>query len=138
VAIAAGRRLAERLFNNKPNSKLDYNNIPSVIFSHPTVGSIGMTDEEAFQKYGKENIKIYSSKFTNMYHAVISRKTGTAMKLVTLLPTEKIIGLHLVGIASDEILQGFSVAIKMGATKNDFDETVAIHPTAAEELVTMT
>jgi len=137
VAIAAGRRLAERLFNNKTNLKLDYENIPSVIFSHPTIGTIGLTEEEAIAKHGKDNIKIYFSKFTNLYHAITARKVETRMKLVTLLPDEKILGLHTIGIGSDEMLQGFSVAIKMGATKADFDNTVAIHPTAAEEFVTM-
>jgi len=137
VAIAAGRRLAERLFNNQHNLKLDYENIPSVIFSHPTVGAVGLTEEEAIKKYGKDKLKIYTSKFTNMYHAVTERKVGTNMKMITILPDEKVVGLHLVGIGSDEMLQGFAVAIKMGATKAHFDDTVAIHPTAAEEIVTM-
>jgi len=137
VAIAAGRRLAERLFNNKHQLKLDYENIPSVIFSHPPSGAVGLTEEEAIEKYGKENIKIYSTKFTNMYHAVMERKVGTSMKMITVLPNEKVVGLHLVGLGSDEMLQGFGVAIKMGATKAQFDDTVAIHPTSAEEVVTM-
>jgi len=137
VAIAAGRRLAERVFNNKHNLKLEYENIPSVIFSHPTVGAVGLTEEEAIKKYGKDKLKIYTSKFTNMYHAVTERKVGTNMKMITILPDEKVVGLHLVGIGSDEMLQGFAVAIKMGATKAHFDDTVAIHPTAAEEIVTM-
>jgi len=108
-----------------------------VVFSHPTIGTVGFTEEEAVKQYGKENIKIYTSKFTNMYHSVITRKSTTAMKLVTLLPSEKIIGLHSIGRGSDEMLQGFAVAIKMGATKAQFDSTVAIHPTASEEFVTM-
>lgn len=137
VAIAAGRRLAERLFNNKTNLKLDYVNIPTVVFSHPPIGTVGLTEEEAEKKFGRENLKIYTSKFTNMYHAVTERKTSTAMKLVTVLPDEKIVGLHSIGIGSDEMLQGFAVAVKMGATKQDFDDTVAIHPTASEEFVTM-
>lgn len=137
VAIAAGRRLAHRLFDGKTDLKLDYNNIPTVVFSHPPIGTVGLTQEEAEAKYGKDKIKVYRSSFTNMYHAMTKRKTGTLMKLVCLLPEEKIIGLHILGLGADEMLQGFSVAVKMGATKKDFDDTVAIHPTASEELVTM-
>eukprot|EP00842_Homolaphlyctis_polyrhiza_P002579 jgi/Hompol1/3321/HPOL_006467-RA len=139
VAIAAGRRLSDRLFGGKLGSKLDYTNIPSVIFSHPTSGSVGLPEHVAVEKYGQDRIKVYQSKFTNMYYSPMEQedKVPTHYKLVCLLPDEKIIGLHLFGRASDEILQGFSVAVKMGATKADFDNTVAIHPTAAEELVTM-
>ncbi|KAJ3092979.1 hypothetical protein HK102_013771 [Quaeritorhiza haematococci] len=137
VAIAAGRRLSDRLFGGKPDAKLDYTNIPSVVFSHPTCGSVGLTEEEARQKYGDANIKTYVSKFTNMYYSMTEHKPVTAYKLVCEGPNEKVVGLHIVGRGSDEILQGFAVAVKMGATKADFDNTVAIHPTAAEELVTM-
>lgn len=137
VAIAAGRRLSRRLFNNETELKLDYNNIPSVVFSHPPIGTIGFTEEKAIEKYKIENIKTYKTVFTNMYHSVTKRKTKTMMKLITLKPDEKIIGIQIIGIGADEMLQGFSVAVKMGATKKDFDETVAIHPTSAEELVTL-
>ena len=138
VAIAAGRKLSERLFNGQEHAKLDYDMIPTVIFSHPPVATIGLSEEEAREKYGAENLKIYSSKFVNMYYAMGTEKPKTVMKLITTLPEERIVGLHMIGLAVDEILQGFAVAIKMGATKRDFDATVAIHPTAAEELVTMT
>lgn len=137
VAIATGRKLAERLFNNKEGMKQSFDLVPSVVFSHPPIGSCGVTEAEANTKYGEANIKIYRSKFTNMYHAMCTRKTTTVMKLVCLLPEEKVVGLHMIGIAADEMLQGFGVAMKMGATKADFDSCVAIHPTAAEELVTM-
>ncbi|KAJ8331059.1 Glutathione reductase [Batrachochytrium dendrobatidis] len=137
VAIAAGRKLSDRLFGGKPESKLDYTNIPSIIFSHPTSGSIGLTEVAAVAKYGAEKIKVYQSKFTNMYYSVLVQKQATHYKLVCLLPTEQIVGMHLFGRGSDEMLQGFAVAVKMGATKSDFDNTVAIHPTASEELVTM-
>ncbi|PFX18738.1 Glutathione reductase, mitochondrial [Stylophora pistillata] len=137
VAIAAGRRLAHRLFDGQSSLKLDYDNIPTVVFRHPPIGTVGLTQEEAEQKYGKDKIKVYKASFTNMYHALTQRKTSTMMKLVCLLPEEKILGLHILGIGCDEMLQGFSVAVKMGATKKDFDETVAIHPTSSEELVTM-
>jgi len=137
VAIAAGRRLAERLYNNKPDLKLDYDNIATVIFTHPPIGTIGLTEQEAIDKYGKENIRVYTTSFSPMYHAVTKRKTKTFMKLVCLLPNEKVLGLHGIGLGLDEMVQGFSVAIKMGATKTDFDDTVAIHPTSSEEFVTM-
>lgn len=144
VAIAAGRRLSNRLFSGKKeleNDKLDYTNIPSVIFSHPEAGSIGLSTKEAKQKYGEENIRIYQSKFTAMYNAMLESdimKSPTFYKIVCAGPEEKVVGLHIVGDDSSEILQGFGVAIKMGATKKDFDNCVAIHPTSAEELVTMT
>nr|CAB3251027.1 glutathione reductase [Phallusia mammillata] len=137
VAIAAGRRLAHRLFDGKTDLKLDYNNIPTVVFSHPPIGTVGVTEDEARKAHGDENIKIYTSSFNPMYHAMTERKTKCVMKLVCLLPTEKVIGLHMQGFGCDEMLQGFGVAIKMGATKADFDDCVAIHPTSSEELVTM-
>lgn len=138
VALAAGRKLADRLFSGKhPLAALDYNNVPSVIFSHPPIGTVGLSEEEAIRAHGKAAIKVYRTRFTNMYHAMTARKEPTFMKLVCLLPTERVLGVHMIGRASDEILQGFAVAVKMGATKADFDSTVAIHPVAAEELVTM-
>lgn len=137
VAIAAGRKLSDRLFGpeNLRNSKLDYSNIPTVVFSHPTAGTIGLTEEAARRKFGDENIKIYTSRFTNMWYAMLEHKEPTAYKLVCAGNEEKVVGMHIIGKGSDEILQGFSVAIKMGATKADFDSAVAIHPTASEELV---
>ena len=127
MAIAAGRRLADRLFGGKTGLKLDYTNIASVVFSHPTCGSVGLSEQEAIAKYGQD-IKIYQSKFTNMYFAMTERKQATIHKLICTGSDERIVGLHIVGLASDEILQGFAVAIKMGAKKSDFDNTVAIHP----------
>ncbi|KCV67576.1 hypothetical protein H696_05974 [Fonticula alba] len=138
VAIAAGRRLAMRLFAGFPDSHLDYDApITTVVFSHPPCGTVGLTEEEAREKYGAKNIKVYTSTFTNMYHAVSSFKTKTAMKMVCLGPQEKILGLHVIGRGADEMIQGFGVAVRMGATKQQFDDTVAVHPTAAEEFVTM-
>jgi glutathione reductase (NADPH) len=141
VAIAAGRRLAHRLFGGPEfsNLKLDYKNVPSVVFSHPEVGSIGLTEPEAIEKYGKDNIKVYKTSFTAMYYAMMEPedKGPTSYKLIVTGPEEKVIGLHIMGLGSGEMLQGFGVAIKMGATKADFDSCVAIHPTSAEELVTM-
>lgn len=137
VAVAAGRRLSERLFNNKPDEHLDYNLIPTVVFTHPPIGTIGLTEADAIAQYGKDNIKVYTSSFTAMYTAVTQYRQPCRMKLVCLGAEEKIIGLHGIGYGMDEMLQGFAVAIKMGATKADFDNTVALHPTAAEEFVTM-
>ncbi|KAK3186921.1 Glutathione reductase [Lecanicillium sp. MT-2017a] len=141
VAIAAGRRLAQRLFGPAEFStrKLDYNNIPSVVFSHPEVGSIGLTEPEAIEKYGKDNIKVYKTSFTAMYYAMMDpeEKGPTNYKLIVTGPEEKVVGLHIMGLGSGEMLQGFGVAVKMGATKADFDSCVAIHPTSAEELVTL-
>ena len=137
VAVAAGRRLAERLFNHKPNEHLDYDNIPTVVFSHPPIGTVGLTEQEAIEKYGKDAVKTYSSSFTAMFSAVTQHRQPTKMKLVCVGEDEKIVGIHGIGLGMDEILQGFAVALKMGATKKDFDDTVAIHPTSAEEFVTM-
>lgn len=137
VAIAAGRRLADRLFGQQPDACLSYENISTVIFSHPPMGTVGLSEEEAVEQYGKEHIKVYQTRFTPMFDAFASQKTPTVMKLVTLGQEEKIIGLHVIGLGADEMLQGFGVAVKMGACKKDFDNTVAIHPTSAEELVTM-
>lgn len=137
VAVAAGRRLSERLFNNKPNEHLDYNNVPTVVFSHPPIGTVGLTEENAIEQFGKDNVKVYSSSFTSMYTAVTEHKQLTKMKLICVGAEEKILGIHGIGYGMDEILQGFAVALKMGATKKDFDNTIAIHPTSSEEFVTM-
>ncbi|MFP1763508.1 glutathione-disulfide reductase [Lonsdalea quercina] len=137
VAVAAGRRLSERLFNNKPNEHLDYSNIPTVVFSHPPIGTVGLTEPQAREKYGDEQVKVYQSSFTAMYTAVTQHRQPCRMKLVCVGPEEKVVGVHGIGFGVDEMLQGFAVAVKMGATKQDFDNTVAIHPTGAEEFVTM-
>lgn len=136
VAVAAGRRLSERLFNNKPDEHLDYHNIPTVVFSHPPIGTVGLTEPEAREQFGDE-VKIYQSSFTSMYTAVTSHRQLCRMKLVCVGKEEKVVGLHGIGYGVDEMIQGFAVAIKMGATKADFDNTVAIHPTGSEEFVTM-
>lgn len=136
VAVAAGRRLSERLFNGKTNEKLDYSLIPTVVFSHPAIGTLGLTEPEAREKYGN-SVKVYTSGFTAMYTAITSHRQPTQMKLICEGENERVIGIHIIGLGADEMLQGFAVAVKMGATKADFDNTVAIHPTSAEELVTM-
>lgn len=138
VAIKAGRLLSERLFNGQKDAHLDYSLIPTVVFSHPAIGTIGLTEQEAKDKYGEDDIKVYSSSFSAMYTAVTRYRQATKMKLVCQGKDEKVVGLHGIGHGMDEILQGFGVAMKMGATKADFDSCVAIHPTSAEEFVTMT
>ncbi|VEI78186.1 Glutathione reductase [Mannheimia haemolytica] len=137
VAVAAGRRLSERLFNNKPNEHLDYSLVPTVVFSHPPIGTVGLSEPKAIEQYGAENVKVYKSSFTAMYTAVTQHRQPCRMKLVCVGEEEKVVGLHGIGFGVDEMIQGFAVAIKMGATKADFDNTVAIHPTGSEEFVTM-
>ena len=120
----------------KSDRHLDYENIATVVFSHPPIGTVGLTEAAAKQQYG-DTVKIYQTSFTAMYNAISGHAAPTAMKLVCLGEAEKVIGLHMIGPGCDEMLQGFAVAIRMGATKRDFDDTVAIHPTSSEELVTM-
>ncbi|MGD8854607.1 MAG: glutathione-disulfide reductase [Gammaproteobacteria bacterium] len=136
VAIAAGRRLADRLFGGMQGRHLPYENIPTVVFSHPPIGTVGLTESEARDIHG-DAVKVYQTRFTAMYNVLTERKQKTAMKLVTVGAQEKVVGCHVIGAGADEMLQGFAVAIRMGATKRDLDDTVAIHPTSAEELVTM-
>jgi glutathione reductase (NADPH) len=136
VAIAAGRRLADRLFGGQPERKLAYENIPTVIFGHPPLGTVGLTEAEARARYG-DAVKTYKTEFTPLFYAFTRRKARSVMKLVTAGKDEKIVGCHVFGPGADEMMQGFAVAVRMGATKRDFDDTVAIHPTSAEELVTM-
>jgi glutathione reductase (NADPH) len=136
VAIAAGRRLSDRLFGGKPDRHLNYDMIPTVVFTHPPIGTVGATEAEARAQYG-DAVKVYVADFTPMYHALTVRKSHTDMKLVCVGAEQRIVGCHIIGAGADEMLQGFAVAMRMGATKRDFDDTVAIHPTSAEELVTM-
>jgi len=137
VAIAAGRRLADRLFGGESEAHLDYRDVPTVVFTHPPVGTVGLTEEAARAEYGADTVKVYTSRFVPLYHAVTTRKPQSAIKLVTAGADERVVGIHVFGPGADELLQGFAVALKLGATKRDFDRTVAIHPTLAEELVTL-
>lgn len=137
VAVKAGRQLSERLFNNKPEAKMDYDLVPTVVFSHPPIGTIGLTEPDAVANYGADQVKVYTSSFTAMYTAVTSHRQPCKMKLVCAGPEETVVGLHGIGFTVDEMIQGFAVAMKMGATKADFDSVVAIHPTGSEEFVTM-
>jgi glutathione reductase (NADPH) len=136
VAIAAGRRLSDRVFGGMTGRHLDYQNIPTVVFTHPTIGTVGCTEAEARACYG-DAIKVYTTSFVPLYYGVMDHKPRTEMKLITAGPEERIVGCHVIGPGADEMLQGFAVAVRMGARKVDFDDTVAIHPTSAEEFVTM-
>jgi len=136
VAIAAGRRLADRLYGGQKGRKMDYENIPSVVFSHPPIGTVGLSEADARARYG-DAVHVFTSSFLPLYHVLTTRKPREQMKLVTVGPTQRIVGIHVIGEGADEMLQGFAVALRMGATKRDFDDTVAIHPTSAEEMVTM-
>ena len=136
VAIAAGRRLADRLFGGEPDRELDYRLIPTVVFSHPPVATVGLTEAEARAARG-EAVEVFRRDFTPLYHGITARRRRAEVKLVTVGRERRIVGLHAIGMGADELLQGFAVALRLGATKRDFDETVAIHPTSAEELVTL-
>ena len=128
--------MGDRLFGGQAERRLDYENIPTVVFSHPPIGTVGLSEEEAREQHG-DAVKVYQTRFTPMYHAFTRHGSKTAMKLVCVGAQEKVVGVHIIGNGADEMLQGFAVAVKMGATKRDFDNTVAIHPTSSEELVTM-
>ena len=136
MAIAAGRRLADRLFGGEPRARLDYADISTVVFSHPPIGTVGLTEPAARARYG--DVAVKESRFPSMAFALngAGARVTTALKLVLAGPEERVVGLHLVGPNCDEMLQGFAVALKMGATRSDFEAAVAIHPTVAEELVT--
>jgi glutathione reductase (NADPH) len=137
VAIAAGRRLADRLWGGMTDRHLDYSDIPTVVFSHPPIGTVGLSETEAVDRYGAAAVKVFTSGFVPMYHALTTRKPRAEMKLVTVGEEHRVVGCHVIGAGADEMLQGFAVAVKMRATKRDFDDTIAIHPTSAEEFVTM-
>lgn len=138
VALAAGRRLADRLFGGEPKARIDYHTIATVVFSHPPIGTIGLPEPEAIKQYGAENITTRQTRFSSMAYAFNDEtsKVKTGLKLVLKGPEELVVGLHCIGPCSDEMLQGFAVAVRMGATRRDFEASVAIHPTIGEEMVT--
>ena len=146
MAIAAGRRLADRLFGSArdaalASAKADYDQVPSVVFTHPPIGTIGLSEAAAVAKHGVANVRAHTTTFVNLFYGPWvgepSSKPKSAMKLVCVGPEERVVGLHTIGMGSDEMIQGFGVAMKMGCTKADLDACVAIHPTASEEFVTM-
>ncbi len=134
VAVAAGRRLADRLFGGQPEACLDYRDIPSVCFGAVPVGAVGLTEAAARERHG-DAVRVYRTRFRPMLNAIVGCDERVAIKLICFGDDERIVGIHLAGDGVDEILQGFAVAMKAGARKADLDATVAIHPTAAEELV---
>ena len=134
VAIAEGRALAETLYNDNP-IRMDHANVPSAVFSQPPIGVVGLTEEEARRQYGE--IDIYCARFKPMKNTLSGRDERTLMKLVVDARTERVLGCHMLGPDAPEILQGLAIAVKCGASKRMFDETVGIHPSAAEEFVTM-
>jgi glutathione reductase (NADPH) len=136
VAIAAGRRLADRLFGGQPDRHLDYQWIPTVIFSHPPIGTVGLSEAQARSRFG-DQVEVFTTAFVPLYHALTERKPRVRMKLIVTGSERRVVGCHVIGQGADELLQGFAVAVRMGATKTDFDDTVAVHPTVAEELVTL-
>lgn len=136
VAIAAGRRLADRLFGGEPERHLDYRMVPTVVFSHPPIATVGLSEEDAREAFG-EGVEIFRHDFMPLYHGITQRRRRAEVKLVCTGRERRIVGLHAIGMGADELLQGFAVALRLGATKRDFDDTVAIHPTSAEEIVTL-
>lgn len=136
VAVAAGRRLADRLFGGLPDSRLDYDNIPSVVFAEPPLARVGLTEAQAREFHG-DRVRVFRANFTPLQWAVGGRRHPSLMKIVCEGDDERVVGIHVLGSGADEMLQGFAVAMKMGLRKRDLDATVAIHPSSAEELVLM-
>jgi glutathione reductase (NADPH) len=134
VAIAEGRALAETLFNNNP-TMMDHKNVPSAVFSQPPIGAVGLTEERARREYGE--VDIYMARFKPMKNTLSGREERTVMKLIVDPGSDRMLGCHMLGPDAPEIIQGLAIAVKCGATKKQFDQTVGIHPSAAEEFVTM-
>jgi glutathione reductase (NADPH) len=134
VAIREGQALATTLFGDTPSSP-DHDCVPSAVFSQPPIGTVGLTEEEALARH--DEVDIYTSRFRPMRHTLSGREERTLMKLIVDVASNKVLGAHMVGADAAEIIQGIAIAVKMGATKADFDATVGIHPTAAEEFVTL-
>lgn len=137
VAIMAGRTLSDTIFNGADRYLLDYDTVPTVIFTHPAIGSIGYSEEAAKEKFGADKVKVYTSNFTPMYSAVSENRQPARLKLITQGDDEVVVGVHGIGYAVEEMMQGFAVGVRLGLTKKQFDQTIAIHPTGAEEFVTM-
>jgi len=134
VATAEGMVLASNLFNGTSKT-VDYLNIPTAVFSHPNVGTVGLTEEEATKSYS--NIEVYDSDFRHLKHTLSKNEERTYMKIIVDKDTDKVLGMHMMGCDAGEIIQGLAVAMKCGVTKSQLDATIGIHPTAAEEFVTM-
>jgi len=136
VAIQEGRAFADTEFGGKDRI-MSHENVPSAVFTSPEAATVGFTEGEAKEKYGEEAIQIYRARFGSTYFSLTQRKEKVMLKLVVEKSSDRVLGAHMVGEAAAEIMQGIAIPIKMGATKADFDATVAIHPSVAEEFVTM-
>jgi glutathione reductase (NADPH) len=136
VAIGEGRAFADTEFGQQKRS-LSHDNIPTAIFTTPEAATVGLSESAARKKYGADTIRTYMTSFRPMYHSLAGRPTKTFMKLVVELSSDKVLGAHMVGDHAAEIIQGLAISVKLGARKSDFDATVGIHPTVAEEFVTM-
>jgi glutathione reductase (NADPH) len=136
VAIKEGRIFADTYFGDKP-SVMSHENVPTAVFTTPEMGTVGITEQDAKAQFGEDDIQVYRSRFRPMYYTLPDMQAKTLMKLVVQKSTDKVLGAHMVGDYAAEIIQGVAIAVKMGATKADFDATVAIHPSSAEEFVTM-
>ena len=134
VALAEGTVLARALFNDQPG-QVDYENIPSAVFSNPTIATVGLTETEAKARYGQ--IQVFESRFNPLSNTISGRQERTYMKLIVDADSDRVVGCHMLGPDAPEIVQGVAIALKTGATKANFDATIGIHPTAAEEFVTM-
>jgi glutathione reductase (NADPH) len=134
MAIAEGHAVAETLFNGNP-TRPDYHDVPTAVFSQPPVGAVGLTEAEARERYPR--IKVYRASFRPLKHTLSGREERTMVKLIVDQSTDRVVGCHMVGSDAAEIIQGLAVALKCGATKAQFDATIGIHPTAAEEFVTL-
>ncbi len=135
VAIAAARRLMDRLFGGDAESRLELAQVPTVVFAHPPLATLGLGEEAARQRHGDEAVRVFRADFRPMLQALSDGPHRSVFKLVCVGEDERVVGLHLVGPGSDEILQGFAVAMRMGMTRRDLQRTLAIHPTSAEEVV---
>ncbi|MGK7888721.1 MAG: glutathione-disulfide reductase [Leptolyngbyaceae cyanobacterium] len=137
VAIAEGRAIADTEYGNKP-TLMSHENVPTAIFTTPEAGTVGLSEQEAIAKYGVDGIQIFRAKFRSMYYVLPGKHDEkTLMKLVVHKENQRVLGAHMVGDYAGEIIQGIAIAVKMGATKADFDATVGVHPSSAEEFVTM-
>ncbi|MBT6511035.1 MAG: FAD-dependent oxidoreductase, partial [Rhodospirillaceae bacterium] len=135
VATTEGMAVANTLFGGKPTT-VDYSNVPSAVFSQPPIGSVGLTEAQAREAHA-DDIDVYLSEFRPLKHTISLNEERTLMKLIVIRSTDRVIGAHMIGPEAGEMMQGFAVALKAGATKAIFDSTIGIHPTSAEEFVTM-
>ncbi len=136
VAIEEGMCIANNLFTDRPKIRLNYDNIATAVFCQPNIGTVGLTEAEALEQFAGD-LDFYESSYKPMKHTLSGRDERSMMKMIVQRSTDRVLGIHMVGPDAGEIMQGMAVALVAGATKSQFDATVGIHPTAAEELVTL-